>query len=117
MSTASFQHRTGQPHGGARRREASGAAPAASAALPRYLTSGKVTVTRRPRTDAAETAAGEAASRWTAQQGDQPIASGRVTGGSSAAPRIGGAGSAAARQVASECWRPVRHRRGRGACS
>ena len=94
MSTASFQHRTGQPHGGARRRGAGGAAPAASAAFPRYLTSGKVTVTRRPRTDAAETAAGEAASRWTAQQGDQPIASGRVTGGSSAAPRIGGAGSA-----------------------
>jgi len=88
MSTASLQHRTGQPHGGARRREAGGAARAASAALPRYLTSGKVTVTRRPRTAAAETAAGEAASRWTAQQGDQPIASGRVTGGSSASPRL-----------------------------
>ena len=62
MSTASFQQRTGQPHGGARRRGAGGAAPAASAAFPRYLTSGKVTVTRRLRADAAESAAGEAAS-------------------------------------------------------
>jgi outer membrane protein OmpA-like peptidoglycan-associated protein len=92
MSTASFQHRTGHSRGGSRRAESRGAAPAASAALPRYLTSGKATVTRRPRTDGAETAAGEAAARWTSQRGDQPIASGRIAGGMRGAPRIGAGG-------------------------
>src|SRR5215207_342620 len=89
MSTASLQHRAGQSHGGSRRREGSGAAPVASATMPRYLTTGRATVTRRARTDTAETAAGEAATRWTAQRDDQPITAGRISSGTSAAPRIG----------------------------
>ena len=86
MSTASLQHRTGQSHGGSRRAESRGAGPAASAALPRYLTTGTATVTRRPRTDAAEMAAGEAAARWTSQRDDRPISAGRIAGGTQAAP-------------------------------
>ena len=91
MSTASFQRRTGQPHGGSRRGESRGASPAAGDALPRYLTTGTATVTRRPRTDAAEMAAGEAAARWTSQRDNQPISSGRLAG-RTAAPRLGADG-------------------------
>ena len=42
MSTASYQHRTGQSHGGSKRSDSGGGAPA-RAALPRYLTTGKAT--------------------------------------------------------------------------
>ena len=92
MSTARFQQLAAHSHGGSRRAESRSAAPAASAALPRYLTTGTATVTRRPRTDAAEMAASEAAARWTSQRDDQPISSGRVAGGGRAAPHIGTGG-------------------------
>src|SRR5262245_49825691 len=91
MSTARFQHRAGHSQGRSRRGESRGAVPAASAALPRYLTTGTATVTRRPRTDAAEMAAGDAASRWTSQRDDRPISSGHVAGGTQT-PRIGAGG-------------------------
>ena len=88
MSKSSFQTHAG------RKNRASGPATALTTTapaggMPRYLTSARMTVTRRPRVDAAEAAAGQAAAQWMTGA-DGPVSTGRVTQSSAPASRATG---------------------------
>jgi outer membrane protein OmpA-like peptidoglycan-associated protein len=90
MSKASYQSRSGK--GGSSPASRSGNSAQTTAGTPRYLTSGRMTVTRRPRADAAEAAADRAAREWTAGAGGSaPV--GRI-GPSAGAPARASGGAA-----------------------
>ena len=102
MSKASYQSRAGK--GSSSPSSRSGNSAPTAAGVPRYLTSGRMTVTRRPRADAAETTADRAARQWMAGA-DGPVSVGRIGQSAGAHARAsGGAALPAAWQTNAVTW-------------